>query len=228
MPSNSTGWFWHALARETGKLGHLFSPGGQRGPWPWLPYALDNGAFACWDRETNEFDDDKWARNEVEWHKLIQWACRNETHPLWCIMPDVPGNAERTFEKWSVFSPRFEGVLPRALAVQDGMEPADVLALKDQPEVIAVGGSDEFKWGGLIAWTRAFPRVHVLRCNSPKRLYEMELLGVESCDGTGWLRGDVRQTSGLEEWARRAPAPVTSNLWPFVCKETPKKRRIKT
>lgn len=48
MPANSSGWFWHSLARETGRLGHLYSPGGQRGPWPWFPYALDNGAYACW------------------------------------------------------------------------------------------------------------------------------------------------------------------------------------
>ena len=31
MPANSTGWFWHCLARETGKIGHLYSPGAQRG-----------------------------------------------------------------------------------------------------------------------------------------------------------------------------------------------------
>ena len=43
MPANSSGWFWHSLARETGRLGHLYSPGGQMGPWPWFPYALDKG-----------------------------------------------------------------------------------------------------------------------------------------------------------------------------------------
>ena len=32
MPANSTGWFWHCLGRETGRIGHLFSPGAQRGP----------------------------------------------------------------------------------------------------------------------------------------------------------------------------------------------------
>ena len=41
MPANATGWFWHCLARETGRIGHLYSPGAQRGPWPWFPFALD-------------------------------------------------------------------------------------------------------------------------------------------------------------------------------------------
>lgn len=94
MPANSTGWFWHSLARETGRIGHLYSPRAQTGPWPWFPYALDNGAFSC----------------------------------------------------------------------------------------------------------------------------ELESMGVESCDGTGWLRGDKTQTAGVEEWARSRAQPITSPLWPHTCK----------
>jgi hypothetical protein len=225
MPSNSTGWFWHSLARETGKLGHLYSPGGQRGPWPWFPYACDNGAFSCWDPKTNTFDDDKWKQTEPEWLKLIHWTWRTGTMPLWCIIPDVPGNAERTLERWHTYSKRFLGGIPLAMAVQDGMEPSDVLALEVRPEVIAVGGSTEFKWATLEKWTEAFDRVHVLRCNSPAKLYVMEELGVESCDGTGWLRGDKVQTSGLERWAREtAWQPYKEELWPFVCSEAPRKQ----
>jgi len=40
-------------------------------------------------------------------------------------------------------------------------------------------------------------RVHVGRVNQPARLEFLEDLGVESCDGTGWLRGDQMQLSGL-------------------------------
>lgn len=217
MPANATGWFWHALARETGRLGHLYSPGAQRGPWPWFPYALDNGAFSCWDPKSNAFDDAKWAGIEHAWNRLVVWA---EIAPLkarWAIVPDVPGNAARTFERWEKFAPGLTRI-PRALAVQDGMTPTDVLALRIKPEVIAVGGSTDWKWATVAEWAARFPRVHLLRCNSPTRLYELESMGVESCDGTGWSRGDRKQTSGLEEWARSRAAPVTSPLWPHVCR----------
>lgn len=217
MPANSSGWLTHSLARETGRLGHLYSPGGQRGPWPWLPYALDNGAFSCWSQRAKTFDDARWASTERRWHHLIVWAQSAPLKPLWAIVPDVPGNAERTLERWWEFAPGLT-TMPRALAVQDGMTPEDVKALEIQPDVVAVGGSTEWKWLTITQWVAAFPRVHLLRCNSPTRLYELEAMGVESCDGTGWFRGNRTQTAGLEAWARSKAAPVSHPLWPHSCR----------
>jgi len=217
MPSNYSGWVLHSLARETGRMGHLFSPGGQRGPWPWLPYALDNGAFGCWTEKTNTFDDAKWAVTERAWQRLIVWSQCVSTKPLWAIVPDVPGSASRTLERWHEYAAGLTHC-PRALAVQDGMTPDIVKSLKTQPDVIAVGGSTEWKWSTVAQWSSAFPRVHLLRCNSPERLYELDAMGIESCDGTGWFRGDRKQTAGLEEWARTRTAPTTSPLWPYVCR----------
>lgn len=223
MPSNATGWFWHSLARETGRLGHLYSPGGQRGPWPWFPYALDNGAYACWDQETNTFDDVRWARTVVMLGELYTWAQTAAIRPLWAVVPDVPGNAERTFERWISYAPLVP--FPRALAVQDGMTVEQVRELRPAPDVIAVGGSTDFKWGTVAQWAAAFPRVHALRCNSPTRLYELEALGVESCDGTGWARGDRTQTAGLEGFVRERAIPTKYPLWPYVCRQPRRKRR---
>lgn len=219
MPSNASGWFWHTLARETGRLGHLYSPGGQRGPWPWLPYALDNGAYSCWDKDSNVFDYEKWKRFEQKWWRLIVWAQIAPIKPRWAIVPDVPGNAYETLAKWSVFAPGIRDV-PLALAVQDGMEVEQVRELSPAPAVIAVGGSTEWKWASVEKWAASFPRVHLLRCNAPARLYDLEAMGVESCDGTGWNRGDRKQTAGVEEWARSKPAPLnTASLAPYVCRE---------
>lgn len=218
MPSNSTGWWCHTLARETGRLGHLFSPGAQRGPWPWFPYALDNGAYACWTKKTNVFDDEKWAVTERAWQRLIVWAQVAAIKPLWAIVPDVPGHDARTIEKWNALAPTLTGV-PLALAVQDGMEARDVHNLAVAPAVIAVGGSDDWKASTWRLWAAAFPRVHLLRCNAPLLLPELEAAGVESCDGTGWNMGDRKQTRGLEEWARARAVPTTSPLWPHVCRE---------
>lgn len=220
MPSNASGWFWHCLARETGRIGHLFSPGGERGPWPWLPYALDNGAFAAWDSKTNFWNEMSW--NVNAWRRLIFWAEAQPTPPLWAIIPDVPGNSKATLDRWKIF--KNDVPFPKALAVQDGMTVADAQALK--PDVVCVGGTTEWKWATVEMWAREFPRVHLLRCNSPEKLSYLEQLGVESCDGTGWNRGDRKQTAGLENWARQKPTPNTSPLTPFVCRKTKQKEQL--
>lgn len=51
MPGNwskSTIHYW--AGRYPDALGHLYSPGSQRGPYGHLPYALDNGRFSCWSK----------------------------------------------------------------------------------------------------------------------------------------------------------------------------------
>ena len=213
MPANATGWFWHCLARETGRIGHLFSPRAQRGPWPWMPYALDNGAFSAWNQDNNTWDEAKWS--EQAWREMVVWAGGQTQKPLWAIVPDVPGNSDATFARWGRFAPSL-GSIPLALAVQNGMTPEMVRQLLPAPAVIAVGGSTDWKWETVEMWAREFPRVHLLRCNSPAKLEVLEALGVESCDGTGWNRGDRKQTGGLEEWCRARATPTTERMTPFV------------
>jgi hypothetical protein len=219
MPANSSGWFWHSLARETGRLGHLYSPDAQRGPWPWFPYALDNGAFSCWDARANTFDAEKWAKVESGWKRLLFWAQAAPAKARWAIVPDVPGNSAATLARWEQFAPVVQRAgIPLALAVQNGMDAATVRALKPPPVVICVGGDTEWKWGTAEMWCREFPRVHVLRCNAPAKLALLESWGCESTDGTGWSRGDRRQTEGLELWARANARPTAELLWPHVCR----------
>lgn len=217
MPANATGSLFTPLARETGNLGHLYSPGGQRGPYPWFPYALDNGAFSAYDLSSGTFDRARWAQIEPEWYKLLKWAAAQRQRPLWAVVPDVIGNAQATLHQWPIYAPHvLRKGFKTALAVQDGMTVDDVYRLKRRPDVIAVGGSTEWKWSTVAIWARAFPRVHVLRVNSPTRLDELELLGVESCDGTGWNRGDLKQTMGLESWARKIVSPYTMPIAPHL------------
>jgi hypothetical protein len=218
MPANATGWFWHCLARETGRIGHLFSSGAQRGPWPWFPYALDNGAFSAWDQDDNVWREDLW---DVEaWRKMIRWAQAQAQQPRWAIVPDWIGSGERTIDRWY----QFEKEVPfeKALAVQDGMSVAQARDIN--PDVICVGGTTEWKWATVEMWAKSFPRVHVLRVNSPQKLAYLDQLGIESCDGTGWNRGDRTQTRGLELWARQNPTPVQSMLSDYVCKQPDKQQ----
>jgi hypothetical protein len=218
MPANATGWFWHCIARETGRIGHLFSPGAQRGPWPWFPYALDNGAFSAWDQDDNVWREDLW---DVEaWRKMIRWAQAQAQQPRWAIVPDWIGCGARTIERWYQF--KKEVPFAKALAVQDGMSVAQAKDIN--PDVICVGGTTEWKWATVEMWAKSFPRVHVLRVNSPQKLAYLDQLGVESCDGTGWNRGDRTQTRGLELWARQTPIPVQSMLSDYVCKQPDKQQ----
>lgn len=95
-----------------------------------------------------------------------------------------------------------------------------------KPDVIAIGGTTEWKWSTVEMWAKEFPRVHVLRVNSPSKLDYLESLGIESCDGTGWNRGDREQTLGLELWARKNPKPRTDLLAPFTCRQKKDKQQI--
>jgi len=225
MPACSSGWFWHSLARETGRIGHLYSPRSQRGPWPWFPYACDNGAFSCWNPAENTFDDDKWKAGEQAWRELLIWCQCAPIKPRWAIVPDVPGNSEETLKRWPIYAKEvLDAKIPLAIAVQNGMIPETIKKLEIQPDVICVGGTTEWKWDTAEMWCKEFPRVHLLRCNSPAKLYLLEEWGAESCDGTGWNRGDRNQTSGLEQWCRERANPVDTPLWPFVCRERDKKQ----
>jgi hypothetical protein len=227
MPANSSGWFWHSLALMTGRLGHLYSPGAQRGPWPWLPYALDNGAFACWEPKRNTFDEKKWESVEAAWLQMLFWAQSVPQRPLWVIVPDRPGDWNATRERWAKYSPKVQACgFPLALAVQDGATPEAVKQISPAPDVIAIGGSTEWKWNTLEVWAKSFPRVHLLRCNAPDKLQHLHQLGIESCDGTGWNRGDRTQTRGLEEWLFQHRRLIQQHhaLWPHVSRGACKKQ----
>lgn len=188
MPSNNTG----ALVRQLGRLfpgamGLLMSPGGWRNPPPYLPYALDNGAFSAWSNGT-EFDEPAFLR-------LVQYAQTWHHKPRWIAVPDVVCDAARTIESWREWEPKLRPLgVPLAFVVQDGMERRDV---PESADLVFVGGSKEWKWEWLTAWRSWFKRVHVGRVNSLERLIRCEREGVESVDGTGWFRGDPDQTRSL-------------------------------
>lgn len=221
MPANASGWFWHCLARETGHVGHLISPQHQRGPWPWFPYALDCGTFSLWNQIDNSFAEQAWESIHVhKWRQLLFWAQSSEQKPLWAIVPDRPGDWDETRRKWDLYARELlEIPIAIGVAVQDGASVASVLELDPQPNLVCVGGSTHWKWLTAQEWSAAFPRTHLLRCNSPERLYWLEDWGFESCDGTGWNRGDRTQTAGMEEFVRRNPNPYTGPMTPYVSRK---------
>lgn len=187
MLANNTGMRTGYLAgRYPGRIGHLFSPGAQTGPFGDLAgysCSLDNGAFG-----PNGFDETKWVT-------LLNWARLRGVSPGWVLVPDVVGDRDGTLAHWDQYVPIAAPYRwPLAFAVQDGMTPADVPA---DAAVVFIGGTTDWKWRTLPIWTGAFPRVHVGRVNTYRRLWQCHDSGAESIDGTGWMRGDQRQYRGL-------------------------------
>ncbi len=180
MPSNQTGIEVGILTmRYPGRIGHLYSPGGQRGPWAEVPYALDNGA---WPAHKNG---QPWV--EDEWRALLRWAALSGQRPLWALVPDVVGDREQTIERWHRYVGEIRALGWRpAFALQDGMTFADAPA---DDSLLFIGGSTEWKERAIGEWCPAFPgRVHVARVNTWRRLVACWRAGAVSVDGTGWFR----------------------------------------
>ena len=180
MVSNATGIEVGLLAgRHPGRIGHLFSPTGQRGPWRDVPHALDNGAWPAFKNQR------PW--DEAEWRRLINWALLAGIPPLWSLVPDVVGDRAGTLAQWD----RFEHVVRdtgfrRAFAVQNGMTFSDV---PDDECMLFLGGDDAWKDASIGPWCARFPgRVHVGRVNYWDRLIACWRAGAVSVDGTGWFR----------------------------------------
>lgn len=193
MPANNTGIDLGILiGTYPGRLGHLYSPGKNPEPRKAIPYALDNGAFIAWVKET-PFDDDAFRAH-------VKRFALGRLKPRWILVPDVVTDAIRTIASWHKWEEELRAyALPLAMAVQDGMMWHDVPKSAD---LVFVGGSTEWKWKTLPMWARHFPRVHVGRVNSNEKLWVCHDFGCESCDGTGWFRGDKNQREGLEAYLR--------------------------
>lgn len=191
MVTNNTGIQVGYLAgKYPGLIGHLYSPGGQSGPYPFIQYALDNGAFSAYKNNT-AFTSEKWAI-------LLEWANKSGQQPLWSLVPDCVADKERTLRMWDIYYPLVKSYnFTPAFAVQDGMSISDVPV---DAEVVFVGGTTEWKWANAWKFCEKFERVHIGRVNTIKLLRMARDYGAESTDGTGWVRGDQTQWRGLIEF----------------------------
>ena len=118
--------------------------------------------------------------------------------PAWVVVPDAVGNRDETLRLWEHHFPALSAFgVPLAFAAQDGMTPGDV---PKEASIVFVGGTTSWKWRNLTMWTEAFPRVHVGRVNTYRLLWMAHNAGAESCDGTGWFRGDAQQLAGLRQY----------------------------
>lgn len=211
--------YWAGKYEQAGLLGHLYSPAGFRGPFPWLPYAMDNGAYPAFSNGV------PWEEDAFLLHCERAFAARIQ--PMWVVVPDVVGDAAATLAKWPVWAEKLRKYgWPLAFAAQDGMSPSDI---PTDAEVVFLGGSTEWKRSAIPVWCAAFPRVHVGRINTEKWLWVCQEAGAESCDGTGWFRGDPKQLAGLENylrvmgdrWSCRTAVSISQDRLTGVLMQTP-------
>ncbi len=203
MVSNATGVEVGLLAgKYPGRIGHLFSPGGQRGPWLEIPHALDNGAWPAFK------NGQPWS--EAEWRALLAWAAMAGWSPLWALVADVVGDRDGTLRAWERYESTVRGFgFRRAFAVQNGMTFADV---PDSECMLFLGGDDAWKDASISPWCARFPgRVHVGRVNYWDRLVACWRAGAVSVDGTGWFRKGrsigSSQANDLRKFLRETSQP---------------------
>lgn len=143
---------------------------------PDAPWAVDNGAFACF--------------NTSAFRSLLSREDHHKDGCLFVTVPDVVGSARRTLEVFQHWKVELKG-WRLALACQDGQEhlpiPWDELA------AVFIGGSTNWKCGDhathIIKAAKAIGKhVHVGRVNGPLRFQHFEKLGADTIDGTGLAR----------------------------------------
>lgn len=177
MVSNQSTLAFGCLAgAHPGKVGHLFSPEGQREPLKWMPYALDNGAYSAFTSQT-EFD-------FSAWRELLRWAKSRNQQPIWAAVPDKVQDAQATLALWEQHHSEVRSLCRPCLVIQDGMTFGNV---PDDECMLFLGGSTEWKESAIEPWSKQYPgRIHVGRVNDAKRLWKCHRAGVTSVDGTGW------------------------------------------
>lgn len=168
------------------------------------PFALDNGAFGCFQRG-----------EPFNWAKFNALVGALGDAAAWVVAPDiVAGGLEslRMSVKWR----EDWDSCPVLLAVQDGMAPEDVAPFLDETTGVAVGGSTEFKIKTLPIWARLAARsncyLHVLRVNTRRRLAACSLAGAHSVDGTSATIYSVNAPK-LKRWTDELNNQQTLGFW---------------
>jgi hypothetical protein len=202
-----------ACATQLGGLEveQLFTPLTRRAPQnPAAHFAIDNGAFAGFDRRRFE--------NLLAIHQPRLPLCR------FVAVPDVPYDARRTLE---VFDHWHQDLChwPLAFVAQDGQELLPIPWAKIQ--ALFIGGSSNWKLSPhAIACIRAAKAigkwVHVGRVNTPGRYEAFRDLGADSCDGTGIARYDhMREKIANAYHAPRLDFGTESELAKFEAARRP-------
>lgn len=121
--------------------------------------------------------------------------------PLWAVLPDVYGDWSRTLDRaWKYRGKLTSRGIRIALALQDGIgDWSEALALC--PDAVFVGGKTDWKWRNAEAICHFYQRrgiwIHLARVSGYLKVREALRIGVDSIDGTGWMRNPGRNLPEL-------------------------------
>lgn len=147
-----------------------------------FPYALDNGAWSAY-TQGRPFDKPAFVRALRKLGSAADWT----------VLPDIVAGGMPSLERSLRWMRQVLDESPRALlAVQDGMDVADVRPFIGERGGVFVGGSTDWKLRTLPAWA-ALARergawCHVGRVNTVRRIKALLLAGATSFDGTSASR----------------------------------------
>jgi hypothetical protein len=148
-------------------------------------YALDNGAWTCFNNGT-QFDHD--AFNSIL-ERLGECAD-------WIVLSDIVAGGLESLAM-SVRSMNYAMAKCRLvlIAVQDGMSPSDLAPLVGPSVGIFLGGSTEWKLSNMAKWGEFTAErgvyYHVARVNTGRRMAMAHAAGADSIDGSSASRYSV-------------------------------------
>lgn len=161
--------------------GHCWTP--QKQTPNGNPWILDNGVYSAWTNGV-DWDADAWLQTLT--------ACREKmpTDPDFVILPDAVGDSATTYRQSREYADVIPAGWPRALAVQDGMNPNKAVSVARELDC------DYLFVGGTIPWKRRHAEdfiaattdiavdVHIARPSLPGGVLWAQSIGAVSCDTT--------------------------------------------
>ena len=177
----------HDFMRENSiKMMHLANS--WRNPIDKIPYALDNGAYHCWNNG-KPFDDNKFI-------SALEKSDRTGKKPEFVVCPDIVAGGLDSL----AFSLAWLEKMPRDdyyLAVQDGMSISDVEPHIHKFKGLFVGGTLKWKLRTSSEWVKLAHnhnrKCHIGRVGTFRRLLWAKTIGADSVDSSnfvqnpGWL-----------------------------------------
>lgn len=175
-------------------------------------FALDNGAFAAWQKGYPFLEHD---------FLYTLSKCYEQNIALdFIVCPDVCGGRGRASLNFSLkWAERMIPCENLALVVSSPLEPADIsFALCRFSTIFIGGGEEDWQWSTAPAWVEyahsRSKRCHIGMCNTLAKLRLAAEIGADSVDSTVFVRND--RWDMLQEFAdpmARQAEFLFSNLW---------------
>jgi hypothetical protein len=164
-------------------------------PYPYEPWAFDNGAFKAWTSHTM-FD-------EIAYLKRLAVARTVGSDPALAVVPDIVANGCESLRFSLDWIAKLPSDWPWYLAVQDGMERDDVDDVLHLFTGLFLGGTNRFKLSA-DKWCRlahqAGKKFHYGRAGTLRKLCHAVKIGADSLDSSFPLWTRERFDNFVKMW----------------------------